>query len=177
MNSFFFRTNVKLYLLRNNQTKNMQSRHGCLSKQKQINWPNKFIVPFISSMIYIFRYLPPYTSFLPVKDDESPSIEEKEGNGRRKLLQSLVFSQLSYLVIFITLICIIERKAMTEDPLNFNVFNIVFEVIRQVFTILSARCSWALLWMAFKYSWKKISKVDNNLHGQTPEAHHLNKQG
>ncbi|XP_073102013.1 cation transporter HKT1;3-like isoform X2 [Elaeis guineensis] len=77
----------------------------------------------------VMMYLPPYTSFLPIKDDERPSVDEKEGNERRNLLKSLIFSQLSYLVIFVTLICITERKAMIEDPLNFNVFNIVFEVI------------------------------------------------
>ncbi|XP_008781920.2 probable cation transporter HKT6 [Phoenix dactylifera] len=85
--------------------------------------------PAILVLYVVMMYLPPYTSFLPIKDVEWRSVDEKEGNERGKLLKSLIFSQLSYLVIFITLICITERKAMIEDPLNFNVFNIVFEVI------------------------------------------------
>ena len=43
----------------------------------------------------------------------------------------LLVSQLSYLVIFIILICITESKSLKEDPLNFNVLYITLEVIRQ----------------------------------------------
>lgn len=79
------------------------------------------------------RYLPPYTSFLPVKGSEG-----LQGNGERRkpkwgyklLLKNLKFSQLSYLAIFIIMVCITERDKMKEDPLNFNVLNIVVEVIR-----------------------------------------------
>ncbi|KAG8376343.1 hypothetical protein BUALT_Bualt09G0053300 [Buddleja alternifolia] len=80
------------------------------------------------------RYLPPYTSFIPIKkDEESP--EESEGRKkirRKRFGENLICSQLSYLVIFIILICITERKNLKQDPLNFNVFNIVVEVIRQI---------------------------------------------
>lgn len=50
-------------------------------------------------------------------------------------MENLIFSQLTYLVIFVILICLTERESMQTDPLNFNVFNIVFEVIRQVFVL------------------------------------------
>ncbi|XP_062223944.1 cation transporter HKT1;3-like [Phragmites australis] len=75
----------------------------------------------------IMMYLPGYTSFLP-KDDEHHS---KSGmkDKRRRLLENWIFSQLSYLAIFVMLICITEREAMTTDPLNFNVFSILFEVV------------------------------------------------
>lgn len=81
----------------------------------------------------IYRYLPPYTSFLPAKGGQ-----ELPGKGKRRkpkrsyklLLENLVLSQLSYLAIFIIMVCIIETKMMKEDPLNFNVLNIVVEVIR-----------------------------------------------
>lgn len=49
---------------------------------------------------------------------------------RGKVTENLIFSQLSYLTIFIILVCITERKKLKEDPLNFNVLNIVLEVIR-----------------------------------------------
>lgn len=77
------------------------------------------------------RYLPGYTSFLPNYYDDRYSKDEKRYN-RKGLLEDWIFSQLSYLAIFAMLICITEREALTRDPLNFNVFSILFEVVRQV---------------------------------------------
>lgn len=88
---------------------------------------------------FSYRYLPPYTSFLPTKDREEISEKGKEGQNRRKtLMESLMLSQLSYLAMFIILICITERHKMKEDPLNFNVLNITIEVIRWAFSPLSS---------------------------------------
>ncbi|GAB4853538.1 hypothetical protein Ancab_017729 [Ancistrocladus abbreviatus] len=93
------------------------------------------ITPSILTMFVVMMYLPPYTSFLPVKDDDEEEEEEIQhalhanGNKRKRIVENVVFSQLSYLVIFIILICITERDKMREDPLNFSVLNIVFEVI------------------------------------------------
>jgi Trk-type K+ transport system membrane component len=79
----------------------------------------------------LYRYLPPYTSLLPIKDDRKNSESSKRMKKRRgKVTEDLILSQLSYLVIFIILVCITERKKLKEDPLNFNVLNIVFEIIR-----------------------------------------------
>ncbi|KAL6629942.1 hypothetical protein ACP70R_029707 [Stipagrostis hirtigluma subsp. patula] len=75
----------------------------------------------------IMMYFPGYTSFLP-KDDEHHSKAEMKDK-RKRLLENCIFSQLSYLAIFVMLICITEREAMTTDPLNFNVFSILFEVV------------------------------------------------
>ncbi|CAN6237287.1 unnamed protein product [Urochloa humidicola] len=75
----------------------------------------------------IMMYLPSYTSFLP-KDDEHDSNAEMKDK-RRSLCENWILSQLSYLAIFVVLICITEREAMATDPLNFNVFSITFEVI------------------------------------------------
>ncbi|XAR63765.1 hypothetical protein NMG60_11023831 [Bertholletia excelsa] len=80
----------------------------------------------------VMMYLPPYTSFLPVKEDEECLQKEKcekSKKRRGKVMENLIFSQLSYLAIFIILVCITERKRIKEDPLNFNVLNIVVEVI------------------------------------------------
>ncbi|GKV20435.1 hypothetical protein SLEP1_g30559 [Rubroshorea leprosula] len=48
---------------------------------------------------------------------------------RSTFVESLIFSQLSYLVIFIVLVCITEREKIKDDPLNFNVLNITLEVM------------------------------------------------
>ncbi|KAI3754799.1 hypothetical protein L1987_54590 [Smallanthus sonchifolius] len=76
-------------------------------------------------LFVVMMYLPPYTSYLPIG-------EETREQGRKrssKVMDNLIFSQLTYLVIFIILVCIIERKQMVNDPLNFNILNIVLEVI------------------------------------------------
>jgi Trk-type K+ transport system membrane component len=78
----------------------------------------------------LYRYLPPYTSFLPLKYDRRNSSSKRMKKRRGKVTENLILSQLSYLVIFIILVCITERKKLKEDPLNFNVLNIVFEIIR-----------------------------------------------
>ncbi|KAJ6372832.1 hypothetical protein OIU76_027209 [Salix suchowensis] len=78
-------------------------------------------------MMFRMRYLPPYTSFLPVKDDEE--VYKKKRNRRERLLENILFSQLSYLALFTILVCITERQKLEEDPLNFNVLNIVVEVV------------------------------------------------
>ncbi|KAL8509704.1 hypothetical protein ACS0TY_016790 [Phlomoides rotata] len=89
------------------------------------------VAPAILVFFTLMMYLPPYTSFYPVMSDEEQRAVEDQGKRewRKKVAENLVFSQLGYLVIFITLVCITERKSLKEDPLNFSVLNIVFEVI------------------------------------------------
>nr|ASM90218.1 sodium transporter HKT1 [Sesuvium portulacastrum] len=87
-----------------------------------------------SAVLVIFvvmMYLPPYTSILPTKDgeEEYPIVFKAQRKKGKVILDNVVFSQLSYLVIFIMIICITERHKMKEDPLNFNVLNIMVEVI------------------------------------------------
>ncbi|XP_065876751.1 sodium transporter HKT1-like [Euphorbia lathyris] len=82
------------------------------------------ISPAILVLFVVMMYLPPYTSFLPINHNRGAS-KRKRG----KVLENIILSQLSYLVIFIILVCITERKKMKQDPLNFNVLNIVIEVI------------------------------------------------
>lgn len=78
----------------------------------------------------VMMYLSPYTSFLPIEEDESVS-ETKRSSGKQGkwIMDNLKWSKQTYLVIFIILICIAERKKMKEDPLNFNLLSIVIEVI------------------------------------------------
>ncbi|KAG9134705.1 hypothetical protein Leryth_001022 [Lithospermum erythrorhizon] len=92
------------------------------------------IAPAMLVLFVTMMYLPPYTSFLPVTDDDS----SQEGDSRqRKMIHNMIFSQLSYLVIFIILICITERQKLKEDPVNFSILNITFEVIRYSLFLLS----------------------------------------
>ncbi|KAK4432713.1 putative cation transporter HKT6 [Sesamum alatum] len=88
------------------------------------------IAPAILVFFVVMMYLPPYTSFLPIKRDEQSQLEsEGKKKQRETFAENLIFSQLSYLVIFIVLICITERKSLKEDPINFSVLNIIVEVI------------------------------------------------
>ncbi|XP_075077086.1 putative cation transporter HKT1;4 [Nicotiana tabacum] len=76
-------------------------------------------------------YLPPSTSFLPV-DTYEEGLKTTETMKRRKgsnLMGYISLSQISYLVIFTVIICITERDKMKNDPLNFSVLKIVFEVV------------------------------------------------
>ncbi|KAA8535717.1 hypothetical protein F0562_030720 [Nyssa sinensis] len=86
--------------------------------------------PAVLVLFIVMMYLAPYTSFLPIEDHKEESRDDKKSiKQRKKIVEHLLFSQLSYLVIFIILICITERQKLKEDPLNFNVLNITIEVI------------------------------------------------
>ncbi|KAK9070741.1 hypothetical protein SSX86_011143 [Deinandra increscens subsp. villosa] len=76
-------------------------------------------------MFVLMMYLPPYTTFSPIAQAGCEEGKKKT----RKMMENLIFPQQAYLVIFIIIVCITERKQMVDDPLNFNVLNIVFEVI------------------------------------------------
>ncbi|KAE8653175.1 hypothetical protein Csa_019812 [Cucumis sativus] len=108
----------------------VNSRHSGESTVDLSTLSSAILVLFVAMM-----YLPPYTSFMPIKSIEEEE-NEMEGNRKRrsrtkraKFMDNFVFSQLSYLIIFTFIICITERHNMKQDPLNFNIFNIVFEVI------------------------------------------------
>ncbi|KAK1615364.1 hypothetical protein QYE76_020881 [Lolium multiflorum] len=96
----------------------------------------------------VMMYLPGYTSFLPNYDDRYSKAEKKYN--RKRLLEDWIFSQLSYLAIFVMLICITEREALTTDPLNFNVFSILFEVVS----------AYGNVGFSFGYSCKRMLKQD-----------------
>ncbi|KAL8168066.1 hypothetical protein V2J09_009565 [Rumex salicifolius] len=79
-------------------------------------------------LFVVMMYIPPYTSFLPTKlQEECPQNYERKKRG--KVVEKLMFSQLSYLLMVVIALCITERKSMLNDPLNFSVLNIVVEVI------------------------------------------------
>jgi hypothetical protein len=45
------------------------------------------------------------------------------------LVWNLAFSQLGCNVIFVIVACITERRRLRNDPLNFSMLNMIFEVI------------------------------------------------
>ncbi|XP_009789271.1 cation transporter HKT1;3-like [Nicotiana tabacum] len=95
------------------------------------------LTPAVLVLFALMMYLSSYTSFLPVDSNEE-CLETTERMNRRKgssLVEYISFSQLNYLVIFTILICITERDKMKNDPLNFNVLSIVFEVISAYGTV------------------------------------------
>ncbi|CAO2815732.1 unnamed protein product [Amaranthus hypochondriacus] len=80
----------------------------------------------------IMMYLPPCFSYLPIGYQQKEKTDDNDKTkleGKKNIIKNMVFSQLSYLSIFVIVICITERKSLKQDPLNFNVLNIVFEVI------------------------------------------------
>ncbi|XP_055822514.1 sodium transporter HKT1-like [Solanum dulcamara] len=86
------------------------------------------LTPAILVLFTIMMYVSPYTTFLPVDNYEEKSEKMKMRKGG-SLMEYISFSQPSCLVIFTILICVVEKDKMKYDPLNFNVLNIVFEVI------------------------------------------------
>ncbi|KAJ6758968.1 POTASSIUM TRANSPORT PROTEIN [Salix koriyanagi] len=87
------------------------------------------ISPAILVLFVVMMYLPPYTSFMPVKQQVISETGQKCKNRRKSLAQCLLFSPLSILAIFVILICVSEREKLKKDPLNFNVLNITMEVV------------------------------------------------
>ncbi|RID75449.1 hypothetical protein BRARA_B02495 [Brassica rapa] len=75
-------------------------------------------------------FLPPYTLFMPLTEENNNKDEEDDsGNGNKRKRSGFFVSQLSFLVICIFLISIVEEEQLRRDPLNFNVLNITLEVI------------------------------------------------
>ncbi|WOK94996.1 sodium transporter HKT1-like isoform X2 [Canna indica] len=102
------------------------------------------VAPAVLVLFVVMMYLPPYTCFLPGAEiyherlvDKSED-QEKDCKKRKsmQLLQvGLIFSPLAYTAIFTIIICITERRQLSEDPLNFSVLNIVVEVVSAYGTV------------------------------------------
>ena len=96
-------------------------------KKKKKKKPFNMVPGYQLSLLLSYRYLPPYTTFIPPNvhvHEEFPENGKQSQNRKKTFMECLIFSQLSYLAIFIILICITDRQKMEEDPLNFNVLNV-----------------------------------------------------
>ncbi|OEL23601.1 putative cation transporter HKT9 [Dichanthelium oligosanthes] len=83
------------------------------------------------------RYLPSSTMFAPPNGDDKTKdekVEPKHGS----LVRNLAFSQLGCNVIFIMVVCITERRRLRNDPLNFSMLNMIFEVISSARHVVSS---------------------------------------
>ncbi|XP_050208973.1 sodium transporter HKT1-like [Mercurialis annua] len=89
------------------------------------------ISPAILVVFIVMMYFPPCTSFWPMKqqEDDDPRSGKQSKIENKSVVECVLFSQMSYLVIFIILICIVEREHLKGDPLNFSILNITLEVI------------------------------------------------
>ncbi|XP_042440848.1 probable cation transporter HKT6 isoform X1 [Zingiber officinale] len=92
--------------------------------------------PAILVLIAVMMYIPSYTYFVPLRERDLWNSIKSQYNETKMLRRSLHFSLICFPIIFVFLICITEREAFSTDPLNFNIFNVIFEVIRKACYLL-----------------------------------------
>ncbi|RLM64650.1 hypothetical protein C2845_PM16G19410 [Panicum miliaceum] len=83
------------------------------------------------------RYHPSDGSSLPNSADDLTLTEKGEDKSSGTLWKNFIISKPICLATFIILACITERKLMSLDPLNFNIFSIIFEVVSCFQTIMA----------------------------------------
>ncbi|XP_049931300.1 sodium transporter HKT1-like [Nymphaea colorata] len=93
--------------------------------------------PALLVVYIVMMYLPPYVFLVPLssvktikKDNHNGSSKTNKRKGGGLIMEYLLLPRVAYLVIFVVLVSITERNKLREDPLNFNLLNIVFELTR-----------------------------------------------
>ncbi|WOL08543.1 cation transporter HKT2-like [Canna indica] len=84
------------------------------------------ISPAVLVLIIFMMYLPSSMTFAFAQEEDPRKETTKK---KSSLLQDMMFSQLSWVVIFIIAVCITERRKMSRDPLNFSTLSMIFEMI------------------------------------------------
>ncbi|KAJ3696272.1 hypothetical protein LUZ60_001649 [Juncus effusus] len=89
------------------------------------------ISPAVLLLIIVMMYLPSSTTFMPIEEEEEKSyLEQKENSkGRRALIEKIIMPQFVCVIIFVIVACIVERRRLSRDPLNFSVLSIMFETV------------------------------------------------
>nr|BBA30604.1 high-affinity potassium transporter [Sporobolus virginicus] len=91
------------------------------------------ISPAVLVLIVVMMYLPPSAMFAPptADGDEVEEDDKKEAPPQKwgSLLENASFSQLGCVAVFVIVICITERRRLRNDPLNFSMLKIIFEVV------------------------------------------------
>ncbi|KAG2574551.1 hypothetical protein PVAP13_7KG416200 [Panicum virgatum] len=85
--------------------------------------------PAILVLFALFMYHPSGGSSLPNSADDLTLTEKGEDKKNGIIWKNFINSKPISLATFIILACITERKSMSLDPLNFNIFSIIFEVV------------------------------------------------
>ena len=80
-------------------------------------------------LLAVFRYMLPLTTFAPPNGDGKTE-DEKVVPKHESLL--LNYFRSSGVISSVIVACITERRRLRNDPLNFSMFNMIFEVIRYV---------------------------------------------
>jgi hypothetical protein len=82
----------------------------------------------------LVRYLPSSATITPLKeDDEKRYVGEKENSGKTAtIVKMLMLPQVVCVILFVIVACIIERRRLISDPLNFSTLNVAFEVVRYI---------------------------------------------
>ncbi|XP_057825929.2 cation transporter HKT1;3 [Cryptomeria japonica] len=92
----------------------------------------QLLSPALLVIYIVFMYLPPYPFYKERRDIMNIKPLSKEESKKWSILtqfEKLVMHDSCYLLIAVILICIIESHNLSQDPLNFNVLAIVFEVV------------------------------------------------
>ncbi|CAM0909716.1 unnamed protein product [Alopecurus aequalis] len=86
--------------------------------------------PAILVLFIVMMYLPSSTTFSPPNGVGHPKITDGKMKSKKlSLVQNLAFSPLMCNIIFDIVLCITERRRLSNDPLNFSTLNMIFEVI------------------------------------------------
>ncbi|EEE61645.1 hypothetical protein OsJ_16090 [Oryza sativa Japonica Group] len=76
-----------------------------------------------------YRYYPSDNSALPINADNKPLTERGRNSNDQAIWKNFIISKSACLAIFTIIACITERKSISTDPLNFNIFSIAFKII------------------------------------------------
>lgn len=99
--------------------------------------------PAIIILYIVMMYLPSYPVYFADRDGDvtkvkqqrngyfCKEVQECRADERSKFVQleKFLFHDTCYLIIAVIVICITERESISNDPLNYKVVNIVFEVV------------------------------------------------